>query len=147
MEFAGQLVVAAPRERVWSFVADPRQVGWCGPGVEAIDAIDERHFTARAKVGIGVISTRFAVELELATAEAPELAIIRATGHAPGSAVEATGEMRLSGPAEGPTTLDWQATVGLSGTIATVGARLVEGTATKLIGQAFDCIRTKLETA
>jgi uncharacterized protein len=145
MEFAGQLVVAAPRERVWSFVADPRQVGWCGPGVEAIDAIDERHFAARAKVGIGVISTRFAVELELATAEAPELAIIRATGHAPGSAVEATGEMRLSGPAEGPTTLDWQATVGLSGTIATVGARLVEGTATKLIGQAFDCIKARLE--
>lgn len=145
MEFSGQLVVAAPRDQVWAFVADPQQVGWCGPGVEAIDAVDTTHFTARAKVGIGVISTRFAVELELATAQPPDLAVIRATGSAPGSAVEATGEMRLSGPAEGPTTMDWHATVVPSGTIATVGARLIEGTATKLIRQAFDCIKAKLE--
>jgi carbon monoxide dehydrogenase subunit G len=145
MEFAGQLVVAAPRDRVWAYVADPEQVGWCGPGVEAIDAVDATHFTARARVGVGVISTRFGVELELATAEAPDLAVIRATGHAPGSAVDATGEMRLSGPPDGPTTLDWHATVALSGTIASVGARLIEGTATKLIGQAFDCIKSRLE--
>ncbi len=145
MEFQGQLVVAAPRDTVWAFVADPQQVGWCGPGVEAIEAIDDTHFTARAKVGIGVISTRFSVELELTTAEAPDLAVIQAMGSAPGSAVEATGEMRLSGPAAGPTTLDWRATVIPAGTIATVGARLIEGTATKLIGQAFDCIKAKLE--
>jgi len=145
MEFAGQLVVAAPRDRVWSFIADPRQVGWCGPGVEAIDAVDATHFTARARVGIGVISTRFAVELELTSAEPPDRAVIRATGNAPGSAVDATGEMRLSGPADGPTTMDWQASVALSGTIASVGARLIEGTAGKLIGEAFDCIKARLE--
>jgi carbon monoxide dehydrogenase subunit G len=31
------------------------------------------------------------------------------------------------------------------GTLAGVGSRLIEGTANKLIGQAFDCIRAKLE--
>jgi carbon monoxide dehydrogenase subunit G len=145
MEFAGQLVVEAAREHVWEFIADPRQVGWCGPGVEAIEATDATHFTARAKVGIGVISARFTVELELASAEPPDRAVIRAAGSAPGSAVDATGEMRLSGPAEGPTTMDWHADVQLSGTIATLGARLIEGTAAKLIGQAFDCIKARLE--
>ena len=145
MEFAGSLVVDAPRDRVWAYVADPQQVGWCGPGVESIEPLDATHFAARAKVGVGVISARFNVELELTTSEPPDLAVIRATGQAPGSAVDATGEMRLSGPPDGPTTLDWQASVALSGTIATVGARLVEGTATRLIGQAFDCIKARLE--
>jgi carbon monoxide dehydrogenase subunit G len=145
MDFSGQIVVNAPRDRVWAFIADPQQVGWCGPGVESIEAVDASHFTARAKVGIGIISARFEVELELATAEPPDRAVISAAGHAPGSDVDATGEMHLSGPADGPTTMDWHATVTLSGTIASVGARLIEGTATKLIGQAFDCIQARLE--
>ena len=145
MEFSGNLEVAAPRERVWAFIVDPEQVGWCGPGVESIERVDATHYTARAKVGLGPISARFAVDLELTTAEPPDLAIITATGHAPGSAVDAKGEMRLSGSPEGPTTMAWVATVAMSGSIASVGARLIEGTATKLIGQAFDCIKARLE--
>jgi len=147
MQFAGTTEIDAPRAKVWAFVIDPQQVGWCGPGVESIEAIDDTHFRAKAKVGIGPISARFAVSLELAEAEAPERAVIRATGQAPGSAVDARGEMVLSGPEAGPTTMAWSADVQIMGTMASVGARLIEGTANKLIGQAFDCIRTRLEAA
>ncbi len=52
--------------------------------------------------------------------------------------------MALSGPAEGPTQMDWSADVAISGTLASVGARMIEGTANKMIGQTFDCIRAKL---
>jgi carbon monoxide dehydrogenase subunit G len=45
----------------------------------------------------------------------------------------------------GTTVMDWGADVLIGGTIASVGARLIEGTANKMIGQTFDCIRTKLE--
>ena len=145
MQFTGSTQIAAPRNRVWAFVIDPEQVGWCGPGVEAIEVVDETHFRARAKVGIGPISTRFSVNLELAEAIATERAVIRANGRAPGSEVEAVGEMRLSGPPDGPTTMDWSAEVTIMGTIAAVGARFIESTADKLIGEAFDCMRAKLE--
>lgn len=145
MQFSGSTEINAPRERVWAFVIDPEQVGWCGPGVEAIEVIDESHFRARAKVGVGVVSARFNVNLELADAVEPDRAVIKASGQAPGSAVEATGEMSLSGPPEGPTTMDWSANVTILGTFAAVGARLVEGQANKMIKQAFDCMRTKLE--
>ena len=145
MEFSGSVTIEAPRDRVWAFVIDPEQVGWCGPGVESIKPVDATHFKAKAKVGIGVISARFAVDLELATTEPPDRAVIAARGQAPGRAGDATGEMRRSGSADGPTTMDWHASVAISGTIASVGARLIEGTANKLIGQAFDCMRAKLE--
>jgi len=145
MQFSGTTEINAPRDRVWAFVIDPQQVGWCGPGVESIEEVDATHFRARAKVGIGVISARFAVNLALVDAEEPDRAVIKASGQAPGSAVEATGEMRLTGPAAGPTTMAWSADVAILGTIASVGARLIEGTANKLITQAFDCMRGKLE--
>jgi carbon monoxide dehydrogenase subunit G len=145
MQFAGTVEINAPREKVWAFVIDPQQVGWCGPGVESIEAVDQTHFKARAKVGIGVISARFNVNLELAEALEPDRAVIRASGQAPGSAVDARGEMVLTGPAEGPTTMAWSADVSIMGTIASVGSRLIEGTANKLIAQSFDCMRAKLE--
>jgi carbon monoxide dehydrogenase subunit G len=145
MQFSGTVSIAAPRDRVWAFLMDPNQVGSCGPGVESIEVIDEDHFKAKAKVGIGFISARFVVDMTVAERTEPDLAILKAHGQAPGSAVDATADMRLSGPAEGPTTMDWSADVAIAGTIASVGARLIEGTANKMIGQTFDCIRAKLE--
>jgi carbon monoxide dehydrogenase subunit G len=147
MQFQGTVEIAAPRARVWAFLMDPNQVGGCGPGVESIEVVDADHFKAKAKVGVGFISARFVVDMRVAERNEPDLAILKAHGQAPGSAVDATADMRLSGPAEGPTTMAWSADVAIAGTLASVGARMVEGTAHKMIGQTFDCIRAKLEAA
>jgi uncharacterized protein len=146
MKFAGTVEIAAPRDKVWAFVIDPNQVGQCGPGVESIEVIDGTHFKATAKVGIGFINARFVVNMEMAELTPPDKAVIKAHGQAPGSAVDATAEMHLSDGPDGTTIMDWNADVNLSGTLASVGARLIEGTANKMIGQTFDCMRAKLET-
>jgi carbon monoxide dehydrogenase subunit G len=145
MHFEGSVDIAAPRDKVWSFVIDPNQVGQCGPGVESIEVIDDTHFKATAKVGVGFISARFVVNMEMAELTPPDAATIKARGQAPGSAVDATADMRLSDNAGGGTTMDWSADVNLSGTLASVGARMIEGTAQKMIGQTFDCMKSKLE--
>ena len=147
MHFEGTVEINAPRETVWAFVIDPNQVGQCGPGVESIEVIDDTHFKATAKVGIGFISARYNVNMEFAEVDAPNAATIKAHGQAPGSAVDADARMELSDADGGGTTMDWSAEVNIAGTIASVGARLIEGTANKMIGQTFDCMRTKLEAA
>jgi carbon monoxide dehydrogenase subunit G len=147
MEFSGTVEIPAPRERVFAFLIDPNQVGSCGPGVESIEIVDDTHFRAKAKVGIGFISSRFVVDLEMVERNAPDEAVIRARGQAPGSAVEALGRMNLvDGDAPGTTTMVWAAEVHIAGTLASVGARLIEGTANKMIAQTFDCVRAKLST-
>lgn len=145
MQFSGTVDIRAPREKVWAFVIDPNQVGSCGPGVESIEVVDATHFKARAKVGVGFISAKFVVDLEMAETDPPTKAVIKAHGQAPGSAVDATATMALTDGADGSTTMDWSANVTISGTLASVGARLIEGTANKMIGQTFECMKTKLE--
>ena len=147
MRFEGTVTIAAPRDRVWAFVIDPNQVGRCGPGVESIEVIDDRHFKATAKVGIGFISARFVVNMEFAEVNAPDDATIKAHGQAPGSAVDATAQMRLSDGPDGGTVMDWEADVAIAGTLASVGARMIEGTANKMIGQTFTCMKSTLEAA
>lgn len=145
MNFAGSVDIAAPRERVWAFVIDPDQVGQCGPGVESIEVIDATHFKATAKVGIGFISARFVVNMEMAEQEPPNRAVIKAHGQAPGSAVDATASMELTETDPNRTRMDWTADVAIAGSLASLGARLIEGTANKMIGQTFTCMKEKLE--
>lgn len=145
MEFSGSVDIPAPRDQVFAFVTDPNRVGSCGPGVESIEIVDPTHFKARAKVGVGFISARFVVDLEIAEQQAPDMAVIKARGQAPGSAVDALGRINLAdGPEPGTTTMQWAAEVNISGMIASVGARLIESTANKMIGQTFDCMRAKI---
>jgi len=145
MHFEGTVEIDAPRDRVWAFVTDPDQVGSCGPGVETITVVDDTHFKAVAKVGIGFISARFNVDMTFDEMTPPEKAVIKAHGQAPGSAVDATAQMHLASAGADATTMTWSADVNLSGTLASVGARLIEGTAQKMIGQTFTCMKAKLE--
>ena len=145
MKFEGRVEIHAPRPKVWAFVTDPDQIASCGPGVQAVEKVDESHFRAHAKVGVGFISMKLVVNAEFLELHEPDDATVLARGQAPGSAVDATAKMSLTDGADGSTVMDWTADVTISGTVASVGARMIEGTANKMIGQTFDCIRAKLE--
>src|SRR4029079_3561363 len=145
MHFEGTVQINAPRDRVWAFVIDPNQVGQCGPGVESIEVIADPHFKATANAGLGFSMARFAVNMEIADQQPPDRTVIKAHGQAPGSAVDATAQMTLSDGDGAGTRMDWNADVLISGSLASLGARLIEGTANKMIGQTFDCMKAKLE--
>jgi carbon monoxide dehydrogenase subunit G len=146
MQFSGSVEIAAPRAVVWDFVSDPQKMGSCGPGVETVETIDENKFLARAKVKVGPIAAKFTVDAEFLERIEPERAKVRARGKAPGSAVDGTAEMALrDGDQPDTTIMDWSADVQISGMMASLGARMIEGTANKLIGETFTCVKSKLE--
>ena len=78
---------------------------------------------------------------------APEAATITAHGQAPGSAVDAVAQMRLSETQGGGTRMEWDADVNIAGTLASVGARMIDGTANKMIAQTFACMKSTLEAS
>lgn len=146
MQFSGSVEITAPRDKVWDFVSDPQKMGGCGPGVETVETVDDNRFTAKAKIGIGPISARFSVDAEFVERIEPDRAQVKARAKAPGTAVDGTAAMSLrDGETDGTTVMDWRADVVFSGTMASLGARLIEGTANKLIGQTFTCVKSKLE--
>jgi carbon monoxide dehydrogenase subunit G len=147
MDFSGSVEIDAPRDAVWALLLDFEQLAGCGPGVQSIERLDSTHARVKAKVGVGFMTLGFTIDLELVEVEAPDRAVIRATGAASGNQVEATGRMRLTGPTEGPTTMTYEATVELFGSLAGVGSRMIEGTASKLLDQTFECVRARLAPA
>lgn len=145
MQFSGTVTINAPRDRVWAFVDDPHQVGSCAPGVESVDVHDDGTVTAHAKVSVGPIGFKFDAAGEYTERVEGERAAVRGRAKAPGTAVDGTAQMTLRDADDGGTIMDWSADVQFSGTIASLGARLIQGTANRLIGQAFTCVKSKLE--
>jgi carbon monoxide dehydrogenase subunit G len=135
LEFSGSPEIAAPRERVWQRLMDPHFVAKSAPGVESVEVIDPNHFKVISGFGVGSIKLRFAMDVELFDIVASQSAKMRVRGKAPGSAVDVLSHLELQDAGAGKVRLNWSATSEMSGTVASVGARLLEGTARKLTEQ------------
>ena len=132
LEFSGTPEITASREKVWERLMDPNFVAASGPGVESVEAVDPTHFKVVSGLGLGAVKVRFKLDVELSDVVPPERLRMTARGRAPGSAVDVVSNVRLEDAGNGRTRLNWAATSTISGTVASVGARLLEGTARRL---------------
>src|ERR1700716_186996 len=145
MRFAGTLDIDAPRDRVWSFLTDPKQVATCAPDMQSLEIADPHHFKVVVRAGVGPIRSTFSVNVEFTALQEPGHASVVARGQAPGSAVEMRSEMDLAALDAARTTMNWSSDVTVSGMIQQVGGRLIQGAADKITQQVFSCIKAKLE--
>jgi carbon monoxide dehydrogenase subunit G len=146
MDFTGTQTIAAPIETVWAFLMDVNKVASCAPGFQSLEVTGDEQWRAVVAVGVGPVKAKFTLDVTRPEKQEPEHMVVKARGKAPGSAVDMFGDMHLTSLDNGETRMDWQANVIVSGTIASVGARLLQGTAERLTGQFFDCLKTKLQT-
>jgi carbon monoxide dehydrogenase subunit G len=147
MEFSGTQTVAAPIEKVWAFLMDVNNVAACAPGFQSLEVLEDERWKAVVAVGVGAVKAKFTLDITRPEMQEPEHMTMKGRGKAPGSAVDLHGDMHLTSLESGETLMDWKATVTVSGTIASVGARLLQGTAERLTGQFFDCLKTKLQAS
>ena len=132
LEFSGAPEITASRQQVWAKLMDPDFVAASAPGVESVEAVDPTHFKVISGLGVGSIKVRFKLDVELFDVVPGQQLKMRARGKAPGSAVDVVSHLRLEDAGPEKTRLNWSATSEVSGTVASVGARLLEGTARRL---------------
>ena len=135
LEFSGAPIITASRQEVWARLLDPNFVAASAPGVESVETVDPTHFKVISGLGVGAVKLKFKLDVELFDVLEGQALKMRARGKAPGSAVDVVSGLRLEDAGGGNTRLNWSATSDVSGTVASVGARLLEGTARKLTEQ------------
>lgn len=145
MQFQGNVMIEAPRERAWDFLTDPRQVTQCAPDVQSLQIVDDDRFTVVVRAGVGPVKGTFTFAVTWLERQEPAHARVQARGKIPGSAVDMQTVMELTDLDDGRTLLHWAADVAIRGVIASVGGRLIQGAADKITQQLFACIKAKLE--
>ena len=144
MQFSGTQTISVPIEKVWAYLLDVNKVAACAPGFQSLEELGSEHWKALISVGNGPVKAKFTLDVTRPEMREPELMVVKARGKAPGSAVELSGKMNLSSDGA-QTRMDWDANVTVSGTLASVGGRLMNSTAEKLTGQFFSCLKTNLQ--
>ncbi len=147
LDFSGTPEIALPRDRVWTLLLDPDFVASAAPGVESVEKIDDTHFLVTAGFGVGAIKLRFKFDVELTHLDRPSSAIMNARGQAPGSNVHVETSVALHERAPDRTQLAWKADANVHGTVASVGARLLKGTARKLTEEFWQTFAERASAA
>lgn len=146
MHFEGKQTINAPIQSVWAYFMTPDKVAECAPGFQSMEILGPDHFKPKLSVGVGAVKATFTLDVTLVDVQEPTHMGMQARGVAAGSAVDMHSAMTLASASDTTTDMSWTADVNVSGTIASVGARLLQGTANKLTARFFECLRQKLET-
>ena len=132
LEFSGSPLIRATRDYVWTRLTDPDFVAASAPGVETVEALDSTHFKIISGLGVGSVKVRFKLDVELFDVVQGRSLKMRSRARAPGSMVDVVSSVQIVDVGPGTVRLDWSATSAVSGTMASIGAHLLEGTARKL---------------
>jgi hypothetical protein len=144
LQYTGEEKIPAGLDTVWSFVTDPEKVGHCFPDVVDVAVQDATHFETVVKVGVGPVRGKFKIKVELLPAPSQRRIDMKMSGGGFGSTVDLMSGADLIDAGDGTTLLKWSGRAEARGPIASVGGRVLDAQAQKLIAQAFGNVRQQL---
>ncbi len=145
MELEGRHSIPAPRDRVWAALNDPEILRACIPGCKELVKTSDNAFNAHVVSKIGPVSASFAATVELSDIDPGNGYTISGTGQG-GVAGFAKGSahVSLADYEQGKTLLSYTAKADIGGKLASVGSRMLEGTARKMADEFFNSIAARL---
>ncbi len=141
MNVNGTKELPATREAVWNVINDPAKMAGLMPGVEGLEIQDDRHWTARVKVPLGLGGLKMTIKFEKLEERHLEFAKLNAKGQGVGALMDMTTSFTLSENAGGTTTMDWEAEVKIAGPVGAMGQRVLQ----PIINQQVGNVLTALE--
>ncbi|HZW56821.1 MAG TPA: carbon monoxide dehydrogenase subunit G [Nitrososphaerales archaeon] len=147
MHFEGTFNVKAPKEKVFGMMLDPNQISQCMPDLQKLEVKSPDDFTAVVKAGVSFIKGDFTLHFTTVEKTPPTHAKLVAHGTGIGSTVDLDTLMDIADAQGGGTSMKWSADAKIGGRIASVGQRLLNGQAEKIVKNLFECLQTKLEAA
>ena len=137
MELSDEIIINAPKDRVYEALNDPEILKQCIPGCEELIKHSDTELEAKVVLKIGPVKARFSGDVQLETSGAPDAISLTGQGNG-GAAGHAKGGADVSLVADGDTTiLRYEAKADIGGKLAQLGGRLIQSTAKKLAGKFF----------
>ena len=145
MKLEGTHQLNAPRERVFKCLTDPEVLQRCIPGCERLEITGENRYAATIRAGVGTIKGLFNGSVQLEDIRSPEHYRIIVEGKGSPGFLKGSGDLELA-QLNGTTEIKYTGEVQVGGTIASVGQRMIQGTAKMMASQFFVALETEATT-
>jgi hypothetical protein len=143
---SGTKELGAPRETVWGVINEPVEMAKLMPGVESFEIHDERHWTAKVKVPLGLGGLKMTMNFEKLEEREPEFASMRAKGQGVGALMDMTTSFTLS-ETDGGTSMAWEADVKIAGPVGAMGQRVLQPIVNQQVSQVLAALEERVKAA
>jgi carbon monoxide dehydrogenase subunit G len=147
LQWKGSEHIAADEAATWAFINDPAQIAQCLPDLLEAKIHDAHAFDAIVGVALGPVRGKFKFKIVLDPQPDGSQMKMKISGGGLGSVVDLLAGAQLRGNADGTTTLDWEGTASMRGPVATVGGRVIDVQAERVISTTFANVKTRLAAA
>ena len=146
MKLAGTVALPAPPDEVWSLLTDASRLSRLLPGCERLEPDGPDRYKAAVKFGIAAITGKYAGTLEFADKRPPHSLVLKLDGKGLPGFVKGEGRIELA--AKGTVTeLTYTGEAQVGGVIASVGQRMLDAAARKIVQEFFDSAKAELASA
>lgn len=139
-------LIQAPPDKVWGLLFDIPRLSRCIPGIEAVEAVDDRTYRGRLVVRVGPIRSQFSGVVTLTEVNEPNriAGIVEGDDKSSASSVKAAFTGTLT-PRDGATEAAFEVDANLRGRLAQFGGPVIQATAKKLTAEFAKNLRAQLE--
>jgi carbon monoxide dehydrogenase subunit G len=115
----------APQAKVWEVLNDPSRMAKTMPGVKDFSIEDDRHWTAKVVIPLGLGGLKMSINFEKVEEREPDYARLSAKGTGVGAMLNMVTQFELS-ESGGGTEMKWEADVRLMGQVGSMGQRVLQ---------------------
>ncbi|OCR26000.1 carbon monoxide dehydrogenase [Pseudomonas syringae] len=131
------VVIPATPQQVFDTLLDPQTLKAIIPGCHALELEGENRYSADVTVGVGMIRARFEAKVALSDLDPPHSLRLSGSGNSSMGSAIGHAKVRFVELENGQTSLEYHYQVSVSGKVAAVGGRMLQGASKVIIGQIF----------
>ena len=143
LEYSGHERIPVTPGAVWAFINDPANIASCMPDVIESTVIDAHTFDAVVQVAVGPVRGKFKFHVVLEPQPGGARMNMKISGGGFGSVVDLDAGSDIS-PEDDGTALDWKASATMRGPVATIGGRVIDAQAKRVITTTFENVKARL---
>ena len=145
IQFDGEFVATAPREKVFAVLSDPDKFAPLLPTYQSHEMQEDGSADIKIKIGIGKIRGTATVNMKPAETEAPIRATYDSKGKVMGAAFNFGSGFELE-DADGGTRVKWQGDLSMFGKLVSLAGGLIRPIADKQITVLIDAVQAALSS-
>lgn len=147
MELTGDILVGAPRDKVWAALNDPDILRRCIPGCEHIEVVSPSEKHVRVLVRVGPVRARFVGKIRMDQVRPAQGCVLHFEGSG-GAAGMASGQSSVELADEnGATRLRYTAQASVGGKLGQIGGRMMDAAAKQMADQFFTALNAQMGAA
>jgi carbon monoxide dehydrogenase subunit G len=147
MKVAGEAVLHAPVEQVWTALLDPAVLVRTIPGCERLDTTGENAYAMTVTAGVAAIRGTYSGTCRLTDLAPHDSLVLKASGAGAPGTIAADVKVHFADNGDGTTLLRYDADAVVGGMIGGVGQRMLTSVSRRMAGEFFGNVEQAISGA